>query len=283
MADHLLTRCIGLENIPKISYIIFSTPRSGSTLFCEALTKTRCAGHPDEHFVHWYRVECRPEQITPIEAPFRMIPPVLQMQRAIKRGLRNGVYGVKVMYSYYNFVENSIRSLSGLQGVSTRELLETFFPNLHYIHVLRRNKIRQSVSLTRAVLSNRWKENRWTFLVQTFEKFQKSGNKERKKEILYDFDRIHRFYLETCRQDQEWQNYFAEIGIEPYSVFYEDLIKNFETSIADVLRYLGSSESPNLKISDLFLKRQSDDVNEEWSERFERDLARYELNEPQKN
>ncbi|MCP4417029.1 MAG: hypothetical protein GY805_10425 [Chloroflexi bacterium] len=36
--------------IPAISYLICATPRSGSTLLCEALRNTNLAGNPDEYF-----------------------------------------------------------------------------------------------------------------------------------------------------------------------------------------------------------------------------------------
>src|SRR6266576_2925028 len=35
---------------PNISYIICATPRSGSSLLCEALTNTGVAGKPKEYF-----------------------------------------------------------------------------------------------------------------------------------------------------------------------------------------------------------------------------------------
>ena len=37
---------------PVQSYLIASTPRSGSTLLCEALTNTGVAGRPEEYYQH---------------------------------------------------------------------------------------------------------------------------------------------------------------------------------------------------------------------------------------
>ncbi len=36
--------------VPRLSYLICATPRSGSTLLCDALDGTGIAGHPEEHF-----------------------------------------------------------------------------------------------------------------------------------------------------------------------------------------------------------------------------------------
>jgi Stf0 sulphotransferase len=38
------------ENDPVMSYLICATPRSGSTLLCDALGRTGIAGRPAEHF-----------------------------------------------------------------------------------------------------------------------------------------------------------------------------------------------------------------------------------------
>ena len=35
---------------PRSSYLVCATPRSGSTLLCEALINTGLAGHPQEYF-----------------------------------------------------------------------------------------------------------------------------------------------------------------------------------------------------------------------------------------
>src|SRR5829696_10459407 len=40
----------GKARMPRLSYLICATPRSGSTLLCDALDATGIAGHPEEHF-----------------------------------------------------------------------------------------------------------------------------------------------------------------------------------------------------------------------------------------
>jgi Uncharacterized protein conserved in bacteria len=273
MTEPFLTSRIGIENVPEVSYIIFTTPRSGSTFLCDLLRKTKLAGKPGEHFLHWYRTECKPEQINPIEAPFRLLPPTLQLQRAIKRGTRDGVFGVKVMSSYFGFVETSIQNLSGLVNRPARESFEFIFPNLHYIFLSRRSKIQQSVSLARAVLSNEWRRDLWSPFSKILENIPATP-KRKSGELLYDFDKILGFYKEMCRQDQEWNDYFKKAEIEPYLVIYEDLLQNVDGSVKTILKYLGRKIEGELKLSRIFLKKQGDSINEEWSERFQRDLGR---------
>ena len=51
MTDHH-TSTNGSGPRPVQSYLIASTPRSGSTLLCEALTNTGVAGRPEEYYQH---------------------------------------------------------------------------------------------------------------------------------------------------------------------------------------------------------------------------------------
>jgi LPS sulfotransferase NodH len=273
MSSTTLFDRIGLRKIPEISYIILTTARSGSTLLCNLLEKTGVAGRPGEHFLDWYRTECRPELIQPMEAPFRMLPPALQFRRVFKRGTAHNVFAVKVMLSYFPFIENSLKRVGDMHDLSTKEMLEACFPNLHYIYLARKNKIRQAVSLSRAVQSDEWKRNRWTLLANAFKSVQVPQKKN--TELLYDFDTIHGFYQEIIRQEQEWENVFQVTGIDPYRVSYENLINDMENTIVSILKYLGAAVPQELNLSHIDLKRQSDTLNEEWLLRFERELARY--------
>ena len=45
-----MTNLMRKVNPSTISYMICATPRSGSTLLCEALRNTGLAGYPDEYF-----------------------------------------------------------------------------------------------------------------------------------------------------------------------------------------------------------------------------------------
>ena len=57
-------------------------------------------------------------------------------------------------------------------------------------------------------------------------------------------------------------------------MIYEDLLQNVDGSVKTILKYLGRKIEGELKLSRIFLKKQGDSINEEWSERFQRDLGR---------
>ena len=108
-----------------ISYLVCATPRSGSTLLCETLSKTGVAGNPREFFEACRRPACRagrwttsPGSTTPrrsrwSRAPRRTAPPPYsrparrrRLRRAPREGRArwgatpNGVFGAKIMWAH---------------------------------------------------------------------------------------------------------------------------------------------------------------------------------------
>ncbi|MCA9930706.1 MAG: hypothetical protein KC419_19610, partial [Anaerolineales bacterium] len=75
---------------PTISYMICATPRSGSTLLCEALRNTGLAGNPDEYFGPMHVARWTEKWQTQSEKEY--------FARVLVHGSgENGVWGVKVM------------------------------------------------------------------------------------------------------------------------------------------------------------------------------------------
>src|SRR5207245_1162163 len=109
---------------PHTSYLICATPRSGSTLLCEALTNTGLAGRPEEFFQACKETGLprRPleyfEGIDTTEVATilgegagpdeHLMQPVSgesfadYLARVIEQGTTpNGVFGAKVMWAYF--------------------------------------------------------------------------------------------------------------------------------------------------------------------------------------
>lgn len=127
----------------KISYLICTTPRTGSSLLCEGLSSTGQHGHALEHFG---REDFRNEFLTFEPSDFQRY-----LQSVITRGTTsNGIFGLKLQMKP-DFFRSLIEFLNSTQGeVSPQRtsgvVLEDAFPNLHYVWLMRRNKIRQAVS-----------------------------------------------------------------------------------------------------------------------------------------
>jgi LPS sulfotransferase NodH len=164
------------------SYLICSTPRTGSSLLCDALAGTGVAGRPEEYFQFRARTGFprRPQEyfegagdpeifdilgprtrVEDVEArydPSRFERYEQYLAWAVEAGTTsNGVFGAKVMWGYFNGFVTGLRwALPGRQRLPVPELVQSVFPNLTYITVSRRDKVRQAVSLWRALQTWSW-------------------------------------------------------------------------------------------------------------------------------
>src|SRR5947209_4516160 len=165
------------------SYLICATPRSGSTLLCEALINTGIAGQPEEYFEalketgrprrpkDYFRNLAHPERILELlgdysridDEPVRWSPSDVStyadyLARVMEEGTTaNGVFGAKVMRGYFDDFISHLRQIPEYSEMTVPDLLSTIFPNLHYIYVTRLDKVRQAVSLWKAIQTWTWR------------------------------------------------------------------------------------------------------------------------------
>lgn len=236
---------------PQKSYLIFATPRSGSYLLCEALTNTGLAGRPTEFFSlgveqslfsHW-RLTAHEYQ--------RYLEHVFDLATT-----PNGVFGAKIIGFTLDPWFAKLRTIPGYDPhLKPSELLDALFPDLHYIFITRRDKLRQAISYARAVQTNEW---------------VRSKDAPRNASPLLPFHRptIEQFLREIEWQEQAMQRYFADLGIKPFPVIYEDFVTTYEETAKDILQFLGVSYKAPLVFGERHIIKQADEVTEEWFERF---------------
>lgn len=63
------------------------------------------------------------------------------------------------------------------------------------------------------------------------------------------------------------QEFFAEGGITPLSIFYEDFDQNYDGTIRTILDYL-ELDSASVSITPPTLIKTADSLSEEWVQRF---------------
>src|SRR4051812_40994185 len=175
--------------LPRVSYLVCATPRSGSTLLCRALAQTGVAGIPEEYF------EARSDTGRPApprdyftgaegidldallgtEQPLPAAPAYSSLDgvddyadhvaAALERGTTaNGVFGAKVMWGH-------LSDFSALAGGAPPELFNRLFGRPRYVWVSRRDRVRQAVSLWKAIQTQAWAADsegaaraaRWSF------------------------------------------------------------------------------------------------------------------------
>jgi len=135
------------------------------------------------------------------------------------------------------------------------ELMPEIFPNLHYIWIMRRNKIRQAVSYLRAKQTMLWETYR--------------DDPRRPKEMpAYDRDQIQWLLEEAIMEEVRWQEHFKRANVQPLTIVYEDFIAQKEQTIRRVLDYLGIEAPAHPLNGRPKLIRQADELSDQWVERF---------------
>lgn len=240
------------EQKPKVKtdtcYLICATHRVGSSLLCEALANTGLAGRPAEYF--WRDTRKMWSERWGIHS-FR------EYLTGVKKHTTtpNGVFGTKTSWECLQDLVQNARELPEYHNLSTPDLLESIFPNLHYVYMSRRDKVRQAVSLWRAVQTRVWTET-----------FGKTANPAREPE--FDFERIEYWRQYNHRNEKAWKAFFAENGIMPHTVDYQDLVDDYESTAIEILRYLGVSIPVDIVFGPRRLKKQADELSEEWVQRY---------------
>jgi LPS sulfotransferase NodH len=281
---------------PMLSYLVCATPRSGSTLLCQELDKTGLAGHPQEYFEALRRsgVPRRPhEYFDPERHPniverlaFREMlegapkPNPLwhpdtydqYLEWALDEGTTpNGVFGAKLMWGYLGDFAELLRGIEGMAGRSLPDLLSRAFPGLRYVQITRRDKVRQAVSLWKAVQTQAWQRDAGA---------SDDGHDGRLLEPVFSFRAINYLMRQLTAHDASWDAYFLGLGYEPLKVTYEELADSTEGVVHGVLEHLGIAAPQNLQIGPPRLSVQADEVSELWVARVLEHLEALETPEP---
>lgn len=236
------------ETRPRTSYLVCGTPRSGSSLLCEALKNTGLAGVPEEYF--WRDDEPSWSERWGVSSYADYVC------AAMAHGTTpNGVFGTKVMWGYMDDFLDKLRRISGGGDVPTHELLAATFPGLRYVWITRRDKVRQAVSFARAIQTGVWARTS-----------DEPPVPEREPE--FRFDMIDNLVRELLEHDAAWWRYFAEGGIEPLRITHEDFVPAYEATALRVLGYLGVPVPEDPRFGERRLERQADAVSEKWTQRY---------------
>jgi LPS sulfotransferase NodH len=274
-----------------LSYLICATPRSGSTLLCRALDRTGIAGHPEEYF-EALRKSGRPrrpyeyfdpqrhanivERLAFREMPDRAAEPSplwnpdtydRYLEWALREGTTsNGVFGAKLMWGYLGDFAELLRGIDGMAARTLPELLAAAFPGLRYVQITRRNKVRQAVSLWKAVQTQAWKREAGQSL-------------QGSRDLVFSFRAINYLVRQLTAHEASWDAYFLGLGCEPLKITYEELAESTEDAVRSVLVYLGIPVPADLEV-DVQLSVQADALSEEWVRRVDEHLLALETPTP---
>lgn len=249
----------------RASYIICATPRSGTTLLCDLLTETGRAGAPHSYYrrqdIPW-RAEGWGVSLGETGAPIAFDRAYLDAVLRVGAGA-TGVFGLRLMWGTLAELRERLAGLFGGE-LTTAALLNEAFGPLSYVHVFREDKVAQAISLLRAEQSGLW------HLAADGTERQRSGPPA---PIAYDDARLAALVDDLERDDAAWTAFFAESGISPLEVRYEDLAVDPERDVRRVLAALGQTSGLTAPVTPR-TARMADHVSEGWRERFRRERAR---------
>jgi len=221
---------------PTTFYCVAATSRSGSTYLCHQLWATGLMGAPTEYFNYhgallWLVARLKP----------RTLHHYLELLFALRTS-PNGVFGFQAHWGQFEFASKAglLRSL----------------PGLRFIHIERRDRLAQAVSLARALQTGQW-----------------TSRSPARRPPVYDAAQIRACLRGIERLDMQWRTFFARNGIQPIRVTYECLAADPDAVVDAVLAAFGLASDPARRVPVPELRRQSDAVNAEWIERFRRDSS----------
>jgi LPS sulfotransferase NodH len=251
---------------PYTSYLIMATPRCGSYLLCEALINTNLAGRPTEYF--------GPAQTRVFLEGGDPLDYAASLSRIIEQGTTpNGVFGAKIIWQFIeNFVDH-LRDIPGYEKQPLPQLLSTVFPQLNYIWITRRDKVRQAISYWKALQNNRWIGfEDWQPPEQSTAR-RKAFMEKRKprlspQEMVFDFKTIERLRRGIEEDEIEIQRYFTACGVQPFKVVYEDFAHTYEETAYQILDYLQIPRPEQLTFGERKLQKQTNEQSEEWVQRY---------------
>lgn len=175
-----------------------------------------------------------------------------------KRQSPNGVFGAKIMWSQTAWFAEKLAAdpeWVGPAGHLLGELLSAVFPDLRFLWMRRRDKVRQAISLVKAKQT------------KIYNSLQASGDSPAPA-LEYDAEAIERELRRFERDDAAWQNFFAESGHSPFTIWYEEMAADPSPVIRDALRHLGESVADDFHAPGTTYHRLSDSTNDEWCARF---------------
>ena len=246
------------ENPPE-TYVVASTPRTGSTLLCRLLWDLDCVGAPKEYL--------NPMQMRDWEV--RMGDSAAwRFFCACLRGPAVGLLGQREwkpeeLRRYVERIRQRRTSAGGFFGIKIHRhhfekffgegkisLEETLAPR-QWIFLRRMDRVAQAVSWSRALQSGRWASH---------QKFAFP--------VVYRRRQIGKLIEQIEAQEAAWERYFQARQIEPLRLRYEDLVEDRAAVLRLVLEYLGAAKASGITVPELDFERQSDDLNRLWIERY---------------
>ncbi|WP_176556115.1 Stf0 family sulfotransferase [Rubellimicrobium rubrum] len=247
---------------PVTSYVLCGTPRSGSTLLCGMLAASGVAGRPNSYF--------RPEDVVDWAAAWGVPQPhdlnsadfecayLEAMRREGRAG--TGVFGLRLMWDSVAEAGRRLNRALGADRDIGQAIEAAFGPTL-YVHVSRKDKVAQAVSLVRAEQSGFWHLAADGTVLE---------GEETPRPVSYDRARLGEVTERLRTDDAAWVAFFQERRIRPLRLVYETASADPIAALAKVLAALGLDPELARHVA-VPTARMADEVSREWTQRFHKE------------
>jgi LPS sulfotransferase NodH len=265
------------------AYVVCATPRSGSTLLCELLKSTGVAGRPEEYFEACLDTGLPPhpgdylaglprtgagirdDETAPPAPEYSSLIGLESYRRHLERTFRlgtseNGVFATKLMWRHLPDLQALAAQLPEYAGLELHDLLTKLLADPRYVWVTRRDKLRQAVSLWRALQTRTWR-------------IEHPGADHSTPSLRYSFQGLEHLVRSLTTEDGAWSAYFEAHAIPAVTVVYEDDLERDPTAaVKAVLRHVGVAAPDHWRPPEP-MHRQADGLSEDWVAAYHRDLA----------
>lgn len=245
------------------SYVICTSPRSGSTLLCSLLFASGVAGNPKSYFHKpVVREWLEHFELSPDESASEAEILQLIFNAAKSRGtVGTGLFGLRMQRPSFRFFIEQLNLLH--PGLSTdKQRIEAEFGNTCFIHLTRLDKVAQAVSLLKAEQTGLWHVARDGSELERLSAPQLPS---------YNAEAIRQHVTVLSSYERCWAEWFSSEKIEPYRITYEALSSDSQGTVIHLLSHLGVDCSAAADIVP-GVTRMSDSVSREWVERFRTEL-----------
>lgn len=244
------------------SYVICTSPRSGSTMLCKLLAATGVAGAPDSHFhqpsieawLKTYRLDhsafaTREEALTAIFAA------------AKRRGTGDtDVFGLRLQHDSLSFFLDQLQVLHPSRN-SDRERFEAEFGTTLFVYLKRDDPLDQAISRLLAEQTGLWHRHADGTDLERTTPTRPPG---------YDFATLKRYRHQAVAQNAQWCQWFDDQAIAPLTIAYEHLAEHPNAVVSQILTRLGLGDARAASIENQTAKL-ANETNLAWRERFEKD------------
>ena len=230
------------DGLPERPYLLATVPRSGSTYLSHVLWRTGCLGAPLEYLNF--------EPAGPYGYAHQSPNDQTRLWQAVLRGRTspNGVFGLKGFPMQFEALRSGNPQL-------LREVMRTVIPSRaesSIVMLRRRDKTAHAISYARALLSGIWRKEQ-----------EAAGRAEP------EYSRIAHERAARMIEGQEaaWAAMFADLGIAPLELWYEDVVADPDGATATVAAHLGVALDPDAMVKIPEIERQSQEGARAWAKR----------------